>query len=438
MASLFGTTLKANNTKDLTHEGWLTKVGRESGKWQRRYFISKGKSISYYENQGGSPKSRFFIDEKSKIVPSIEAGETVLPELACTKSLKGGAPDHCFAVEVNWKNSRRNYILAAETAEEKNDWINYLDKVIAGAKLDVGDREAHRYANQSDFGLGEATQKTEAVAEGINQSNAGDGSQGAGHNTEGSGQGQKAGNMLGNILSGDSPSGQTQGPQTHQPPSAQAPSTQAPQGGVLPEGWGSQQDEHGRTFYIHYASGQTHWQPPQPVTNQPQGAVAGVESVFQSASNTNLNTHQQGSNAGPQQTPQYQEKQDTYKQQQQAHQQSDQYAQAQAPQASTTGAGGPRPGNAQVGEQTGDTLNRAGKGIGNFLGGFGGGMDKGVKEGQGAGPQDPNPQTSSGAGNAGASLGRAFGGFAGSVDKGIKNNQSNQSGGGAAPDASTN
>eukprot|EP01104_Vermistella_antarctica_P006319 TRINITY_DN1702_c1_g1_i1.p1 TRINITY_DN1702_c1_g1~~TRINITY_DN1702_c1_g1_i1.p1 ORF type:complete len:366 (-),score=120.53 TRINITY_DN1702_c1_g1_i1:116-1213(-) len=233
MASIFGTTLKSGATDSMMMQGHLHVLDQD-GKWSKgaMYFTVKGKSYAYAAKQGGPPKVRAWVDEKSSLVLDIPVGtsEDAMPAgaLKKKKKMKEGVKPNSFAINVNFRNERRVFVMAADDVNAKRAWLGHFQQLIDGCCVDAGKRVDKAAANRADFGAGELGKHCNNTANGIN----------AGANASGAQQ-RGAPPQQGGRGGGPPPQAQYQQQQQQQQPPPQAqyhqPPQQQPQQGYPPQ-----------------------------------------------------------------------------------------------------------------------------------------------------------------------------------------------------------
>jgi len=122
-------------------EGWLTKLGFKSGKWQRRYFVLKHCKISYASGITSSEKGHIMLNADSTCC-AIPPGFSLLS--LSDAALKGHAtpkaPVGAFAFQVvaGWKVAgARAFILMAESEEQRDTWVSKIMAAIDSFKPTV-------------------------------------------------------------------------------------------------------------------------------------------------------------------------------------------------------------------------------------------------------------------------------------------------------------
>jgi len=96
-----------------TKEGWLIKQGAIVKSWKRRYFVLKGTILEYYEKPGKKQCGTINLNNASSVATSAECKKPYLFKIVIPGS--------------------RTYFIAAESEQEKTDWIVALQSAISKA-----------------------------------------------------------------------------------------------------------------------------------------------------------------------------------------------------------------------------------------------------------------------------------------------------------------
>jgi len=114
-------------TRDFTMEGFLEKRGPRGEPWQKRWFTLDGRRLLYFK-QPMDPyaKGELIIGSKTKGF-AVQEGD---------KSHKH-EEDYCFTISV----PRREFLVKANTENERKMWIDCLLKVIAQPMTDEDEQE---------------------------------------------------------------------------------------------------------------------------------------------------------------------------------------------------------------------------------------------------------------------------------------------------------
>eukprot|EP01048_Picozoa_sp_COSAG05_P017162 COSAG05_NODE_2304_length_3250_cov_3.541098_2_plen_136_part_00 len=97
--------------KDCAKIGWLYKRGEHNSAWKKRWFELKNTKLSYYANPGDP-------------VPKGEITVTMVEGDANAAGTRDS--EHEFVFHL--KSHGRTYVIAAETAAEKDEWLEKIDR----------------------------------------------------------------------------------------------------------------------------------------------------------------------------------------------------------------------------------------------------------------------------------------------------------------------
>eukprot|EP00053_Salpingoeca_punica_P009568 m.85678 g.85678 ORF g.85678 m.85678 type:complete len:483 (+) comp15066_c0_seq3:148-1596(+) len=115
-------------------QGWLTKLGFNSGKWQRRWMVLTDSGLVYTAgpNDKGE-KGRLFIDSSSRCEFVVPGSEVTANALSPAARLKAPVGEFTFKVTSSWKGSGvRAFYMTADNQPDCDGWMNEITALIQG------------------------------------------------------------------------------------------------------------------------------------------------------------------------------------------------------------------------------------------------------------------------------------------------------------------
>ncbi|EDQ86510.1 uncharacterized protein MONBRDRAFT_28191 [Monosiga brevicollis MX1] len=108
------------------HEGYLTKLGFNSGKWQQRYFVLKGQALAYLAKPGGTEKGCIPLSASAVLNTFNYGGNIQASGVASGTRVKPFPPGHGLEIVAPFKGHPRAYYLFATTKAERDAWMAAL------------------------------------------------------------------------------------------------------------------------------------------------------------------------------------------------------------------------------------------------------------------------------------------------------------------------
>ncbi|KAF8571151.1 hypothetical protein P879_02443 [Paragonimus westermani] len=109
----------------VTYKGWLKKLGGKFKTWKKRYFVLQGTQLSYYTNPDDQRALGKFSLESTQIeIPNVTDAEFCGDNKGFVFIVKPEGSDD------NLSGNHTQFVLSAQTAEERKFWIRAFRKVL--------------------------------------------------------------------------------------------------------------------------------------------------------------------------------------------------------------------------------------------------------------------------------------------------------------------
>ncbi|KAA3682120.1 Rho GTPase-activating protein 22/24/25 [Paragonimus westermani] len=125
LAGNLSTEKNIHPNSSVTYKGWLKKLGGKFKTWKKRYFVLEGTQLSYYTNPDDQRALGKFSLESTQIeIPNVTDAEFGGDNKGFVFIVK---PD---GTDDNLSGNHTQFVLSAQTAEERKYWIRAFRKVL--------------------------------------------------------------------------------------------------------------------------------------------------------------------------------------------------------------------------------------------------------------------------------------------------------------------
>eukprot|EP00039_Didymoeca_costata_P011726 m.165958 g.165958 ORF g.165958 m.165958 type:complete len:316 (-) comp15269_c0_seq1:1926-2873(-) len=115
--------------QEIICEGWLTKLGFKSGKWQKRWCTLKGGDLLYSRTAYGPERGVLKLERSDVSCP--KPGTALEVDAISVGRKVVGHGDYAFSVNAPWQNQRRTFYFVAPSPEELMRWFDKVSPLAA-------------------------------------------------------------------------------------------------------------------------------------------------------------------------------------------------------------------------------------------------------------------------------------------------------------------
>ncbi|EDQ92488.1 uncharacterized protein MONBRDRAFT_30877 [Monosiga brevicollis MX1] len=115
-----------------TREGYLVKLGFNSGKWQQRYFVLRGDQLVYYSKPQGTEKGRIVLNQSATVAPVQSGASLKSTAMAPGVALKQPIGEHGIEIVAPFRTGPRAYYMFTTTQADRDGWVNAIAPLCSG------------------------------------------------------------------------------------------------------------------------------------------------------------------------------------------------------------------------------------------------------------------------------------------------------------------